>query len=188
MKKISIYLHTSLDGFVAGPNGEMDWINVSDEMFNDVGRFTEKADLYLMGRVTWQMMEGYWPTAGQQPGASKHDVEHAAWYNKVPKVLLSRTLKDQQLPNTTIISDNVAEEVKKLKQQPGGNIIIFGSPSAAHTLMQHDLIDEYGLFVNPVLLGEGIPVFKNIDQRRPLKLQESKTFSSGVNFSLYVRA
>jgi dihydrofolate reductase len=111
MKKISIFMHTSLDGFVAGPNGEMDWIKVDQEMFDDIGKFTEQADVYLLGRKTYDMMEGYWPTAGKQPNASKHDIEHSDWYNKVQKVVLSKTLKGKQLPNTTIISDYVKQEI-----------------------------------------------------------------------------
>src|SRR5690242_6381742 len=115
MRKICIYLHTTLDGFVAGPAGEMNWIHVDDEIFEYTGNFIETAGTYLMGRVTYQMMEEYWPTAGEQPNASKHDIQHGKWYNKVPKVVMSKTLQGQKLPNTTIISNNIKEEIQKLK-------------------------------------------------------------------------
>jgi dihydrofolate reductase len=168
-----------MDGFVAGPNGEMDWIIVNEEIFDYAGDRTSHADTALYGRVTYQMMEAYWPTATDQPNASKHDIEHSTWYNKVHKVVLSKTLKEEELNNTTIISDDIPEKITALKQHPGKEIIIFGSPSAAHTLMQLNLIDEYWLFVNPIVLGEGIPLFKGL-KRKKLKLVKSNGFSSGV--------
>lgn len=88
-------MHTSLDGFVAGPNGEMNWIQVNEEIFNFVPTLTEQADTALYGRVTYEMMQSYWPTAGDQPNASKHDKEHSAWYNKVSKIVLSRTMTEK---------------------------------------------------------------------------------------------
>ncbi len=173
-------MHTSLDGFVAGPNKEMNWIHVDEEIFDFVGNRTDEADTALYGRVTWEMMEAYWPTAASQPGATKHDIHHSAWYKKVDKVVLSRTLKGKNLPNTKIISDNISTEISQIKQKPGKEIIIFGSPSASHSLMRENLIDEYWLFLNPILLGEGIPMFKNIKERTALKLVSSHAFSSSV--------
>jgi dihydrofolate reductase len=180
MRRLVLFMHVSLDGFVAGPNGEMDWIKVDDQMFEYAGQRTNESDTALYGRVTYQMMEGYWPTAASQPNATKHDIEHSTWYNKVDKVILSKTMEGQQLPNTIIISDDIEHRVKALKQQAGKEIIIFGSPSASHTLMQYGLIDEFWLFVNPILLGQGIPLFKNIQQTTGLKLMTTATFDSGV--------
>lgn len=180
MRKIVISLHTTLDGFVAGPNGEMDWIKFDDALFDLVGKFTNEADTALYGRVTYEMMQGYWPTAADQPNATKHDIEHSSWYNRVEKVVISKTMKGQQIDKTTIVSDNITEEIQKIKNGEGGNIMIFGSPSAAHTLMEHNLIDEYWLFVNPVLLGEGIPVFPKIKNRVDLELVNVVRFEYGV--------
>ena len=180
-------MHTSLDGFVAGPNGEMDWIFVNEELFTIAGALTEKADTALYGRVTWQMMDNYWPTAGDQPDASKHDVEHAAWYNSVNKVVVSRSMQGKQLKKTQIIGNDLVKEITQLKQQPGSNIQIFGSPSTCHALMSHDLIDEYWLFVNPILLGKGIPMFKDIQERAKLKLVSSRAFPAGVLVVQYER-
>jgi len=180
MRKLVSFMHVSLDGFVAGPNGEMDWIIVDEEIFDYAGDRTNEADTALYGRVTYQMMEAYWPTAADKPNASKHDIEHSTWYNKVDKVVLSRTIKGKNLPRTKIINDDVSTEVLKLKQASGKGIIIFGSPSAAHSLMQENLIDDYWLFINPILLGEGIPMFKDIKNRTKLQLLKSHAFSSGV--------
>jgi dihydrofolate reductase len=173
-------MHTSLDGYAAGPNGEMDWIHVDEEIFDYAGNRTNESDTALYGRITYELMESYWPTAADKPDASKHDKEHSAWYSKVDKVILSKSMQGQHLKNTTIISDNIEERINELKQNEGKEILIFGSPSAAHSLMQLDLIDEYWLFVNPLLLGKGIPVFSNIKAILKLKLIASHSFSSGV--------
>jgi dihydrofolate reductase len=180
MRKLISFIHTSLDGFVAGPNGEMDWINVNDEIFDYAGNHTDEADMGLYGRVTYQMMEAYWPTAGEQPNASKHDKQHSGWYNKVEKVILSTTMQGVNLKNTTIISDNLSAQIGKLKQAPGKDILIFGSPTAVHSLTAENLIDDYWLFINPVLLGQGIPLFKGIKERINLKLVSSHFFSCAV--------
>lgn len=180
MRKIVLSLHTTLDGFVAGPNGEMNFFKVDEELFDLVGRFTNEADTALYGRVTYEMMNSYWPTAASQPNASKHAIEHSAWYNRVQKVVISKSMKGATLDKTTIVSDNIAEEIQDLKNAEGKNIMIFGSPTAVHTLMEHNLIDEYWLFVNPILLGEGIPVFSKIKQRVQLELVSEVRFNSGV--------
>jgi dihydrofolate reductase len=180
MRKLDLFMHVSLDGFVAGPNGEMDWIIVDEAIFERAGSRTNEADTALYGRITYEMMEGYWPTAADQPGATKHDIEHSAWYNNVKKVIMSRSMKGRDLNLTSVISDNLAQSINNIKQAKGKNIIMFGSPGAAHSLMKEDLIDGYWLFFNPILLGKGIPLFNNIDQITKLKLVSSETFPSGV--------
>src|SRR6187200_2843627 len=111
MRNLIFFMHTSLDGFVAGPNGEKDWIKVDEEMFDFVATMTDTADTALYGRVTYEMMQSYWPKAGEQPNASKHDKEHSAWYNKVSKVVLSRTNSKKRLDNTTVISGQLADNI-----------------------------------------------------------------------------
>lgn len=180
MRKLVFFMHTSLDGFVAGLKGEMNWISIDDEMFDFVATMTAKADTALYGRVTYNMMQNYWPNAGNQPNASKHDKEHSAWYNKVSKVVLSKTMSEKGLINTTVISDQLADNINEIKKQGEKNILIFGSPAASHSLLALGLIDEFWLFVNPVLLGEGIPLFKGITETTKLNLIETKTFSRGV--------
>jgi dihydrofolate reductase len=180
MKKLIVFMHTSLDGFVAGPKGEMDWIHVDPEMFELAGKQTDEADMALYGRVTYEMMQAYWPTAGEQPNASKHDIEHSHWYNQVQKLVISKTLSEAGLKNTRVIRENINDEISKIKQGEGKDIVVFGSPSICHILMKHDLIDEYRLFINPILLGEGIPMFKDIEQRQQLTLVSDMIFKSGV--------
>lgn len=173
-------MHMSLDGFVAGLNGEMDWIKVDAEIFDFVGQRIGNGDTALYGRVTYQMMENYWPTAASKPMATKHDIEHSKWYSKVNKVVLSKTMKDTGLNNTKIISDNLVDRLREIKEPAGEDILLFGSPTATHSLMQLDLIDGYWLFVNPIILGRGIPLFKDINEKIRLNLLTSRRFSCGV--------
>ncbi|TSD66619.1 dihydrofolate reductase [Inquilinus sp. KBS0705] len=180
MRNLIFFMHASLDGFVAGPNGEMNWITVNEELFDFVATMTDKADAALYGRVTYEMMQSYWPTAGDGPDASKHDIEHSAWYKKVPKIVLSTTMSQEGLDNTTVVSNQLAESINKIKNRDGKNILIFGSPRASHSLLSEGLIDEFWVFVNPVLLGHGIPLFKDVREMTKLKFIASKTFACGV--------
>jgi len=187
MRKIISFMHISLDGFVAGLNGEMDWIKVDEEIFDYVGKRISEGDTSLYGRVTYQMMENYWPTAGDKPTASKHDIEHSKWYSKVHKIVLSKTMKDADLTNTKIISDNLSDRINEIKQSrpaSGGSgskdILLFGSPTATHSLIQLNLIDGYWLFVNPIILGRGIPLFTDIKDKIKLELLTTRQFTCGV--------
>lgn len=173
-------MHISLDGLVAGRNGEMDWIKVDEEIFDFVGKRIGEGDTALYGRVTYEMMEGYWPTAADSPTASRHDIEHSKWYNKAHKIVLSKTLKSESLTNTNIISANLSDSIHEIKQQAGKDILLFGSPTATHSLMQQNLIDGYWLFVNPIILGRGIPLFTDIKDKIKLKLLTTRQFTCGV--------
>ncbi len=180
MRNLIFFMHTSLDGFVAGLNGEINWINLDEAMFDFVATMTDQADTALYGRVTYEIMQSYWPKAGEKPNASKHDKEHSNWYNRVSKVVLSKTLQENGLHNTRVIGDQLSDNINKLKQQDGKNIIIFGSPGASQSLLNQGLIDEFWLFVNPIILGQGMPLFKNITGTTKLKFAGSKTFGCGV--------
>ena len=180
-------MHISLDGFVAGPKGEMDWIKVDEEIFDYVGKRISEGNTALYGRVTYDMMQNYWPTAGDKPNASKHDIEHSRWYNKVHKIVLSKTMKDAGLTNTTIISDDLPDRINEIKQagpasgeRGSKEIALFGSPTATHSLIQLNLIDGYWLFVNPIILGRGIPLFVDIKDKIKLKLLTTRRFNCGV--------
>jgi dihydrofolate reductase len=188
MKKLGILMHISLDGFVAGPNGEITWIKIDEELFDYVGTIVSQADTAIYGRVTYQMMEAYWPTAADRPGATKHDIEHARWYASVSKIVLSRTIPQTVQGNTKILGEDVVEEIKKVKQGYGNNILILGSPTVVHTLTEEHLIDEYWLFVNPIVLGHGISLFADLEKMMPLRLLSTKVFASGVIALQYERS
>jgi dihydrofolate reductase len=175
-------MHISLDGFVAGPNGEMDWIKIDAEIFDHVGKRINKGDTSMYGRVTYELMESYWPTAPNKPNASKHDIEHAKWYSKVHKLVLSKTMNPDSYreTNTTIISDNLSDRINEIRQGTGEDILLFGSPTATHSLIKLNLIDGYWLFVNPIILGQGIPLFADIKGKIKLNLVSTRPFTSGV--------
>lgn len=151
-----------------------------------MGKRISEGDTALYGRVTYQMMESYWPTAADKPTATRHDIEHAKWYSKVHKVVLSKTMTEGDLANTTIISDNLSDNINEIKQQEGKDILLFGSPAATHSLIQQNLIDGYWLFVNPIILGQGIPLFVDIKDKIKLNLLNTRQFNCGVTELNYV--
>jgi len=180
MKKLISSIILSLDGFVADKKGDLSMFKVEDEFFTFSGKLTEEADVALYGKGTYKIMQSYWPTAAEQPNAGKHDKEHAAWYNKVEKIVLSKTLTRNDAPNARIISNNVVEEINKLKAGQGKAIQIFGSPGAVRTLTEVRLIDEYYIFIYPVTIGDGIPLFQGMKERMEFKLLSCNKLSSGA--------
>ena len=184
-RKVILLIHTSLDGFVAGPNEETGWITIDDEIFKDSNALANTADIALYGRATFQMMESYWPSVLTNSNSTPAELEHAIWMEQVRKIVFSTSLESVEWNNTTLIKENIEEQMIRLKQQPGRNMIIFGSPRLAHNFMERGLIDYFRINVNPVVLGKGIPLFKNADERIHLRLLQSKTFNSGVVGLLY---
>ncbi len=181
MTKLIAFNHISLDGFVCGPQGQMDWIKINDEIFAHVEQRISLGKSAMYGRITYNLMESYWPTAADKPNATRHDKAHATWYNTSHKFVLSRSMKKIDKDNTTIVNDDITKQVSEIKKSSGEHeILVFGSPTATHTLMELGLIDGYWLFINPVVLGEGIPLFKNIKTKTELKLEASKEFECGV--------
>src|ERR1700749_247571 len=123
MRKLIFFMHTSLDSFVAGPNGEMNWINVNETMFDFIATMTAQADTALYGRVTYEMMEGYWPTAGDAPDADAHAKSHARWYGGVKKLVASRTLPASKSPNVRVVGEDIVGALRAEKQKAGGDIM-----------------------------------------------------------------
>ncbi|UOQ44325.1 dihydrofolate reductase family protein [Halobacillus salinarum] len=182
MRKLVLFLHASLDGFVEGPNGQMDigWISYDAELEKHAKEILSTADTVIWGRGTYQMMHNYWPSVSSKPSASQHERDHAEWIEKTSKIVFSRTLEKVEWNNSRLVKVNVKEEIKNLKQQPGKDMVILGSPRFAHYLMQLDLIDEYKITVSPVLIGSGLPLFQGLKEKINLKLIENKTFDSGA--------
>ncbi len=179
MKTLVAFMHVSLDGFVATSRGEMDWITIDDEIFSDAIMLADNADTALFGRVTYQMMESYWPTVLLNDSSTELELQHAKWMENTSKIVFSETLERVEWKNTRLINKNIPQEIVRLKQYPGKKLMIFGSPGLTHSFMRWDLIDEYRININPVILGEGIPMF-NIHSRIGLKLIGTKIFRSGV--------
>jgi dihydrofolate reductase len=180
MRKIVSFTHVSLDGFVCGLNGELEWFNIGDEIYADVELRLQKIGAAVYGRVTYGMMAGYWRTVPSNPDSSARDRAHAAWVEEIPKVVVSRSLEQVDWNNTSLIRADVAEEIGKLKQQPGNELMIFGSPKLTHLLAELGLVDEYLIYLNPVVVGAGTPLFAAGDKPSRLKLLEEKRFDAGV--------
>lgn len=172
----------TLDGFFEGPNQDISWHNVDDE-FNEfaIDQLKEVGTL-LFGRVTYQGMASYWPT----DFAKQDDPVVARLMNDLPKIVFSTTLNSAEWNNSRLVKENAAEEVSKLKGQPGKDIAIFGSSDLATSLAEAGLIDEYRIIVNPVFLGHGTPLLKGIKDRLNLKLLKARTFNSGNVLLYYV--
>ncbi len=180
MRNVISLMHVSLDGFTAGPNGELEWAIVDEESYEDVADLVTTVDTALYGRVTYQMMESYWPTVPANPSSTEDELHHAHWVENVHKIVFSTSLESVAWNNTRLVKEHIAAEVAQLKHLPGEDMMIFGSPSVVHTLTQHGVIDEYRLYVNPLVLGDGIPLFKDSKDRINLELLRARTYRSGV--------
>jgi dihydrofolate reductase len=183
MRKVIALIHLSLDGFAAGPNDELDWIAYDNELGQYAHSLHDRTDAVIWGRRTYEGMAGYWLTVPGNPASTPAELEHARWLDAATKIVVSRTLERiewNNAQNTVLIKDNIAEEIHKIKQQPGKDIWFLGSTMLAQTFMQLDLIDEYRININPTVLGQGKALFAGVTRTFPLKLLESKTFKSGV--------
>lgn len=182
MRNVILFLHSSLDGFVEGPKGEMDigWVSYNEELEKHAREILSTVDTVLWGRGTYQMMENYWTSVPSNPEASEYEIEHAKWIEETSKVVFSTTLEKAEWNNTKLVKENIEEEIKNIKKQPGKDIIILGSPRFAHALMELDLIDVLKITISPVIIGNGLPLFKASELKRNLTLVENKTFNSGA--------
>jgi len=185
MRNIILFMVVSLDGFVCGPDGELDWENRDEEVSRYlIPDLLRTVDTMLLGRVLYQGFEQAWPAMAKDPSSPKDLVDFAHWIEDSPKMVFSKTLETVGWKNTSLVSvrdeNDIVQEVKKLKQQPGGDMVLFGGARLAQTFVKLDLIDEYRFKLQPVVLGHGIPLFQDIKDRMNLNLIASKTFDSGV--------
>ena len=185
MRKVILWMMVSIDGFFEGPDGDLGWHFVDDELHRYFNRQLAAMGAFLDGRVTYELMAQFWPTADQDPANSETMVEFSRIWREMPKIVYSRTL-DRVDWNTTISREVDAEEIAALKAQPGGDMVVGGADLAAE-FARLDLIDEYRLFVNPIILGRGRPLFPDSDTRRPLLLIETRSFGNGVVLMRYGR-
>jgi dihydrofolate reductase len=186
MRNIISLAHISLDGFMAGPDGDMDFIIFNDELADHAYPLVGTAETAVYGRVTYQLMQGYWPTAGNAPDADAHTKSHSRWYNGVKKIVASRTLPVSTDPKVRVVGDDIVGALHAEKQQAGGDIMIFGSPALTRTLAAANLVDEWRLTLQPVVLGGGLALFPQVEKRTQLELRSSKTFRTGVIAAHYV--
>ena len=190
MRSLILAMQISLDGFVGGPNGEMDWVTLSQEMDDHMlPAMMERADTCLLGRSLYQGFASYWPTApATNPNLSKGEIQFASWIEQASKVVFSSTLEKVEWHNSRLVRGDAAAEVARLKQQPGKDIVSFGGARLAQELVRLGLVDEYQLMLNPVILGQGLPLFKDGGARQVLKLVSSGTFDGAVALRYVLRA
>lgn len=180
MRKIILFEQVSLDGFVAGANGAMDWIRSDDDLSAYVQTIQEHTDAALYGRVTFDDFNAFWPTVLDDPASPEDNKKFARWYTAATKYVVSRTLQSSDADKRVVIGDSVAEQIEAIKQQPGKDIWMMGSPTIAQLLMRHNLIDEFWLNVSPVVLGSGLPLFADADDTLRLNLIAARSFPCGV--------
>jgi dihydrofolate reductase len=184
MRNLIYSMSVSLDGFIAGPGGEIDWSAPDEELHRFHNRQTLKLDAHICGRRLYETML-YWETADENPSASEYEREFALIWQRLPKIVFSRTL-DAVEGNATLARRGIAEEVAALKRQPGKDVGV-GGAGLASAFVELDLVDEYSLFVSPVVLGGGTPFFPPTQRRLELELLETRTFASRVVYVRYRR-
>lgn len=176
MRRVIVSCMMSLDGFFEGPNRELDWHVVDEELLAYAAGMLGSVDTILFGRTTYEHMAAYWPTAPSGPIADK--------MNSLPKIVFSRTLSEAAWGPVSLIPGDAVAEVARLKQLPGGAMVV-GGAALASSLLQAGLIDEYRVLLNPVILGNGHPMFQNVHARMKLKLDDLRRFHSGVVMLTY---
>jgi len=186
MPKLIYSMMVSLDGFIEDSHHRLDWVIVDRELHQYINDQQAAIGASLYGRRMYENMSAYWPTADTDPTIPDYVLEWAHIWKPMPKIVFSRTLEKVEW-NSRLVRENAAEEVKKLKAQPGKDLSVGGATLAA-TFVRLGLVDEYQLFVQPVVLGGGTPFFPALDSQLNLKLVETHTFGSGVVFLRYQRA
>jgi dihydrofolate reductase len=179
MAKLISLMHISFDGFAATAKGEMNWITHDQKIFEHVSKYISEVGTGIYGPRTFQMMESYWPDVLTDAQSGELEIKHARWYQGAKKIVCSRTLKNLENKEAKLINANLEEEIRKLKQQSGKDLMVFGSPRLTQSLARLDLFDEYVINVNPILLGGGIRMFEDLPGTK-LDLVSATSFSSGV--------
>jgi dihydrofolate reductase len=181
MRQIFSFMAISVDGFHAGPNGELDWQPLDDEFKLFSREQLDATGLLLFGRATYEGMVAWWPT----PAGAEFDPPTAARMNSIPKIVASRTLEKTGWANTRLIRSDLDAELTVLKQQPGKDIGIFGSSALVVSLLQAGLVDQLRILIHPVVLGEGQRVFATTVNKIDMQLDRTRSFASGSVLHYY---
>jgi len=182
MRKLIVSMNVTLDGFMAGPDCELDWhiqrwtLEMAESLSKELG----EADTIILGRVTYNAMANYWPLKSACLSVSREDIAFADMMNNYTKVVFSKTLNQLHWKNSRLAKGSLRTEIERLKRITGKDIILYGSGELANALIQENLIDEYRLWIHPVLLGKGKLFFNEISNKQNLVLVGRRTFSSGV--------
>ena len=189
MRKLKLQMQITVDGFVAGPNGELDWMNPNMEMEDDkllqyITFLIDSSDTILMGRKMTDEFVNYWTNVVKNP--KSRDYAFAKKMVDTPKVVFTRTLDESPWPNTVLAKGDIVEEVNELKNRPGKDLLVYGGAGFVSSLIKHDLIDEYHLFVNPVAIGDGMTIFSEPGRYLKLKQTDATPYESGITVHKYL--
>ena len=184
MRKLKLQMQMSVDGFVAGANGEMDWMvfDWGEDIKEHVAQITGPVDTIIIGR---KLAVGFIPTWSSMLANPETADAFAKKMVETPKIVFSKTLAESEWMNTKLAKDDLIEEVTQLKNQPGGDIIVYGGGTFVSALIKAALVDGFHLFVNPVILGDGMTIFKDIESKQNLTLIASKSFQCGITALTY---
>jgi dihydrofolate reductase len=180
MRKLFVSNLMSLDGFFETPDEKLDWFVVDEEFTDYSDNMLQSVDTLLFGRKTYQVMAAYWPTAPSDKVSEQ--------MNRLAKMVFSKTLSGTEWNNSRVVRDNPASEIAKLKQQPGKDMVILGSAMLASCLLAQGLVDEYRIILNPVLLGRGNSLFRDVKHKLAMKLKGTQSFRSGVTVLYYQKS
>ena len=190
MKKLKLQMQMTVDGFVAGPNGELDWMVMSwsNDIMEYVTGITDQVDCILLGRKMTEGFITYWSSVVKDPANPEYEFGRKMY--DTPKVVFTKNLNNSDpvvagWPNTSPATGDLTKEVQKLKDQDGGDLIVYGGSNFVSNLIRNNLIDEYYLFINPVIIGKGMTIFNAMEQRKQLELKDSKTFDCGITVLYY---
>ena len=184
MRKLIYSFGVSLDGFIAGPDGGFDWAAPDDELHRFHNEQARELGAHLLGRQLYETMV-VWETVDEDPSAPEHILEFAGIWKATPKIVFSTTLERVE-GNARLVKDGAGEEVARLKEEPGGDLAV-GGAGLASTFIKLGLVDEYRLFVNPVVVGGGTPYFPSLNERIDLELVETREFGSRVVYVRYAQ-
>jgi dihydrofolate reductase len=187
MRKLIVSMNLSLDGYLSGPGGELDWhFNIwNEEMGQKILELLEKTDTIILGRLTYEVMAKYWTVKPLEQNFPRQDLAIADKMNHYSKVVFSKTKKESLWNHSTFVTGIPQEEINLLKRQKGKDMILYGSGSLVSTLIRSGIVDEYHLWIHPVILGSGNPIFKDMQKPMKLILKESVRFESGVVANYY---
>jgi dihydrofolate reductase len=185
MRKLKLQVQMSADGFVAGPNGEMDWLvrDWDDELKNYVSALLEPVDCIVLGRKLAQGFIPYWAAVAANPADPQFSAGQK--FTGTPKVVFTRTLEKSAWDNTVLAKGDLAVEITELKKRAGRDIIAYGGATFVSALIKHGLIDEFHLFINPTAVGNGLAIFKELDGRQNLTLVKAASFDCGIVVLFY---
>ncbi|HEX9117192.1 MAG TPA: dihydrofolate reductase family protein [Anaerolineae bacterium] len=186
MRKVIFRMMMSLDGYMSSPTGDLEWVKIDEELHRYINEEEDaRVDTHLYGRRMYELMAEFWPTADEDPAQPDFIADYARIWKRMRKIVFSRTV-DRAEGAERVVKDDIAGEVRRLKEEPGKDMTVGGRELAA-IFMREDLIDEYEIYVNPLILGEGIPLFSPLEAGIPLELLEARRFGSGVVLLRYGR-